>query len=69
MELGEHDPRHHTRKIEQRLRETVDHLREDIDKIEEPQARAMFETSAEVLGGLVKAFHDYDQKTESAWRA
>jgi len=69
MELGEHDPRHHTRKIEQRLQATIDHLREDIDKIEEPKARAMFETSAEVLGGLVKAFHDYDENTESAWHA
>jgi hypothetical protein len=28
----------------------------------------MFETSAEVLGGLVKAFSDYEQKNESAWR-
>jgi hypothetical protein len=69
MELGERDPRHHTRKVEQRLRETIDHLREDIDKIDEPKAKAMFETSAEVLGGLVKAFHDYDEKTESAWRS
>ena len=28
----------------------------------------MFETSAEVLGGLVKAFEDYEQKNESAWK-
>jgi hypothetical protein len=28
----------------------------------------MFETSAEVLGGLVKAFQDYEQKNEGAWR-
>jgi len=69
MELAEHHPRHHTRKVEQRLQETIDHLREDVDKIEDPQAKAMFETSAEVLGGLLKAFHDYDSKTESAWRA
>ncbi len=25
----------------------------------------MFETSAEVLGGLIKAFRDYEQKNES----
>jgi hypothetical protein len=68
MELNEHDPRHHTRKLQQRLQETIDHLRQDVDKIEEPQAKAMFETSAEVLGGLVKAFHDYETKNESAWR-
>jgi hypothetical protein len=28
----------------------------------------MFETSAEVLGGLEKAFRDYEQKNEDAWR-
>jgi hypothetical protein len=28
----------------------------------------MFETAAEVLGGLMKAFQDYEKKNESAWR-
>jgi len=37
-------------------------LREDIKKVDEPQLKAMFETSAEVLGGLRKAFQDYEQK-------
>jgi hypothetical protein len=27
----------------------------------------MFETSAEVLGGVVKAFDDYEKKNEAAW--
>jgi hypothetical protein len=51
-----------------RLQETVTHLREDIQKVDEPQLKAMFETSAEVLSGLVKAFGDYEKKNESAWR-
>jgi len=63
-----HDPCHHTRKMRQRLNETIGHLRQDIDKVDEPQFKAMFETSAEVLGGLVKAFQDYEQKNEGAWR-
>jgi len=62
------DPRHHTRKMQKRLQEIKDHLRSDIEKVDEPQLKAMFETSAEVLGGLIKAFHDYEQKNESAWR-
>jgi hypothetical protein len=41
--------------------------REDIDKVDEPQLKAMFETSAEVLCGLKKAYSDYEQKKESAW--
>jgi hypothetical protein len=65
---ADHDPRHHTRKMQRLLKEIIDHLREDVEKVDEPQLKAMFETSAEVLGGLVKAFHDYEQKKESAWR-
>ena len=62
------DPRHHTQRMQKRLQEIKDHLREDIEKVDEPQLKAMFETSAEVLGGLIKAFHDYEEKNESAWR-
>lgn len=64
---SEHDPRHHTQKMQQRLQEVIDHLRQDITKVDEPQAKAMFETAAEVLGGLNKAFKDYEQKAEPAW--
>jgi hypothetical protein len=54
--------------MKERLKETVTHLRQDIDKVDEPQLKAMFETSAEVMTGLVKAFDDYEKKNESAWR-
>ena len=59
---------HHTQNMKKRLTETQTHLREDIDKVDEPQLKAMFETSAEVLGGLIKAFGDYEKKNEAAWR-
>jgi hypothetical protein len=62
------DPGHHTRKMQTRLQETIDHLREDIGKVDDAQLKAMFETAAEVLIGLKKAFSDYEQKNESAWR-
>jgi hypothetical protein len=54
--------------MQTRLQETIDHLREDIDKVDEPRLEAMVETAAEVLVGLKKAFGDYEQKNESAWR-
>ena len=60
--------RNHTQKMQKRLKDTITDLRQDIDDVEEPKLRAMFETSAEVLGGLVKAFQDYEQKNETAWR-
>ena len=66
---SQRDPRHHTHKMMQRLQEDIDQLRQDIDKVDEPQLKAMFETTAEVLGGLKKAFSDYEQKNEKAWRA
>ena len=62
------DPRHHAQKMQKALSEIKDHLRADIEKVGEPQLKAMFETAAEVLGCLIKAFHDYEQKNESAWR-
>ena len=60
--------RHHVENVKKRLQGTVTHLREDIDKVGEPQLRAMFETTAEVLNGLTKAFDDYVKKNEDAWR-
>ena len=65
---SEKNPLHHTQKMKKRLEETVTHLRQDIDKVDDPQLAAMFETSAEVLLGLVKAFGDYEKKNEAAWR-
>lgn len=65
---ADRDPSHHTQKMQKALHELKDHLREDIGKVDEPQLKAMFETAAEVLGGLAKAFHDYEVKKEEAWR-
>jgi hypothetical protein len=65
---ADRNPQHHTQNMKKRLQETVDHLRQDIGKVDEPQLKAMFETSAEVLGGLIKAFGDYEKKNEAAWR-
>ncbi|PYY05213.1 MAG: hypothetical protein DMG69_27845 [Acidobacteria bacterium] len=35
-----------------------DHTREDVGKINDPKAQALFETTAEVLTGLSKAYED-----------
>ncbi len=62
------NPIHHTQKIKAQMGQLIDHLRDDVRKVTEPKARALFETSAEVLIGLVKAFDDYEKKSEAAWR-
>ena len=56
------NPIHHTQKLKTQMRQLIDHLREDVGKVTEPKAQALFETSAEVLTGLVKAFDDYEKK-------
>jgi hypothetical protein len=65
---SENNPIHHTQKIKARMRQLIEHLREDVGKVTEPKAQALFETSAEVLTDLVKAFDDYEKKNEAAWR-
>ena len=65
----ENNPIHHSQKIKAQLRQLVAHLREDVGKVTEPKIQALFETSAKVLTGLVKAFGDYEKKREEAWRA
>jgi len=68
MAEGPEDPHVHTHAMEARFREIVSHLRSDIQVIQDPGASALFETAAEVIGGLEKAFHDFDARNEPAWR-
>lgn len=65
---AEDDPRHHTIKIKGMLNDAIEHVREDVGKIEDPRGQALFETTAEVLGGLVRAYEDYETRSEEAWR-
>ncbi len=68
QELTTSDARAHARELRSGRVEIRDHLRRDIDKVDDPKARALFETAAEVLSGLGKAFEDYEQGRERAWR-
>lgn len=68
MQYAESDPRHHTLKIKDMLNEAMQHMREDISKVSDPKAQALFETSAEVLRGLITAYDHFEQKSEGAWR-
>ena len=56
------------KRIRDILSEVRDHLCEDIVKINEPRAEALFETTAETLDGLITAFEDYERGQEEAWR-
>ncbi len=65
---AENETRHHLAKVREMMTGVIRHMREDVAKLEDPQARALFETSAEVIGGLVKAFKHYEAGSEEAWR-
>ena len=59
---------HHTQRLQIQMQELISHLRNDVGEVTEPKAQALFETSAEVLTGLAKAFADYANQSEDAWR-
>ena len=67
MTTRKSDPTEHTLKIKADLKKLSQYLRSDVDKVDDPQAKALFEVSAEVIDGLFKAFSDYEEKNEKAW--
>lgn len=63
----EADPRHHTARIKTMLDDLIHHARADVAKVTDPKAQALFETTAEVAQGLLRAYDHYEQKSEAAW--
>jgi hypothetical protein len=68
MQYAENDPRHHTAKLKQMLRDVAAHAREDVGKVSDPKAQALFETTAEVVLGLEKAYQDFEDRNERGWK-
>ncbi len=68
MQYDESDPCHHTAKLKDMLSEVADHAREDVGKVEEPKAQALFETTAEVCAALARAVEHYESQSERAWQ-
>jgi hypothetical protein len=62
------DPAVHCQNLSRELSELADHLRRDIERVNEPQFKALCETSAEVVGALRKSFDHYIEGSEPAWR-
>lgn len=62
------NPIEHTANVKREFRALIDHLHKDIERLNDPSAKALFEVSAEVLTALEKSFTDYEQKNEAAWK-
>ena len=68
-EYEERDPRYHTKRVRNMFGDLIDHLRKDVNIVNDPRVKAMHEVTAEVLRGLQKAYEDYEMGTEEeAWR-
>jgi hypothetical protein len=65
---AEGDPSQYVASIKRRLNEIVENLREEVDGVSDPKAQALFETTAEVLRGLLTAYDHYEKRSERAWR-
>ncbi len=59
------DPLIRISKVERKFTKLIEELRKDIPQMNEPQAKALFETSAEVIAALKNAFLDYENKNHS----
>lgn len=62
------DPKYHAANIRRMLGEVADHARQDVGKVDDKRAQALFETTAETLEGLARAYEHYSQGVEEAWR-
>jgi len=70
MPIANHrDPHLRLQHIRIRLTDVIAHLRADLRELDEPQLRAVFATSAEVLAGLVSALDRYEQARSEESRA
>lgn len=62
------DPKHHFSKVRGMLNDVIQHVRQDVGATNDPKAQALFETTAEVLLGLSRAYEHAEQKSEKAWQ-
>ena len=62
------DARQRAEHLKAQLTETIAHARDGIERLDDPKAQALFETTAEVLQGLITAYEHYGARSEAAWR-
>jgi hypothetical protein len=62
-------PQQHAAHIASLLQQAKQECRADLTRANDPKAQALFETTAEVIGGLCKALGDYQQGSEAVWRS
>ena len=64
MAYTEDNPRYHLVKMRAMLNGVMKHYRENIGNITEPKTQALFDTTAEVLNGLITTYSRYETELE-----
>jgi len=67
-QINNTNPLEHAKNIEDILGSLKSLMRNEIHVFHDPKGKALLETSAEVLGGLEKAFHDFVSKDAEVWK-
>ena len=57
-----------TAEILDKLEALINDARHAVHETDDPRTQALLETTAEVLGGLAKAYEDKRERSEPAWR-
>lgn len=66
-EIPSPNPVEHAKNIEDILASLKNLCESEVTAFSDPKAKALLQTSAEVLGGLERAFHHYLNKDEEVW--
>lgn len=64
MVYREDTARYHVVKVRGMLNAVMRHCREDVEKVVEPKAQALFERTADLLEGLIKTYSQYEMELE-----
>jgi hypothetical protein len=62
------NPKDHAKNLEEILGSLKSLCRSEIHVFHDPKAKALLETTAEVLGGLETAFHKFSSKEDDVWK-
>ncbi|MGA9462221.1 MAG: hypothetical protein WBV28_05480 [Terracidiphilus sp.] len=66
--VAEIDSSRYMTQTKETLTALIDQVRSNVARVDDPKAKALFETTAEVLMGLRRAYHDFGQKSEEVWK-
>ena len=64
MVYREDTARYHVVKVRGMLNAVMRHCREDVEKVAEPKAQALFQSTAELLDGLISTYSRYETELE-----